>query len=119
VARYALAQFAFTLACAVHFLQVQAHAPVWQSAAYLAFIVASLTGIGGLLEGRRRWVLIEIARLLLATGIVLASGHWFGTGALAEPLRWGIVAVAVASALAALAAYRSLSPAHSPGLPAT
>ena len=111
VAAYSLAQFAVTLACTIHFLQVQAHAPAAQTAAYLGFIVASLAGVGGLLEGRRAWVAAEVARLLFVIGFVLVSQRWFGTDTLAPAARWAIVGIAAVSIPALFAARRSLAPA--------
>jgi alkylglycerol monooxygenase len=112
VAAYAMTQFAITLACAIHFLQVQAYAPAAQTAGYLAFIVASLAGIGGLLEGRRAWAATEIARMLFVIAFVLGTGRWFGTEALAQPARWAIVTIAALSIPAVLAALRHTAPAN-------
>jgi sterol desaturase/sphingolipid hydroxylase (fatty acid hydroxylase superfamily) len=101
VAGYALAQFAIQLGCAVHFLQVQRTAPTAQTAAYLAWIVVSLVGIGGLLDARRGHCAIEIARnAAAAVGVVLA-GQWFGTAALPPAALAAMAAVFAGSALAA------------------
>src|SRR5690606_17419716 len=75
---YALAQFALLLGAAVHFLDVQAHAPMSVVVGYFAWIVASLTTLGVLLEARRAGPWLEAARAALTAAGVVAAQAWFG-----------------------------------------
>jgi sterol desaturase/sphingolipid hydroxylase (fatty acid hydroxylase superfamily) len=118
VRRYALFQFAIVLGFTVHFLQMQRTAPTAEVAGYLAFIAAALVGIGGLLEARRGFVVVEIARHAAMAALVLAAGRWFGTEALAAGAQAAFVGIATASALGAWRAARALRPAARDGLQA-
>jgi sterol desaturase/sphingolipid hydroxylase (fatty acid hydroxylase superfamily) len=98
---YAGVQFAIALACSVHLLQVQARAPAWETAAYLAWTVLALVAVGGLLEGRRTVLPLEIARLVLAAVVVTSTGRWFGTGPISVVAQAATCLAALACAIAA------------------
>ena len=100
VQAYALVQFALLLGAAVHFLGYQAQAPAAALVAYFAWIVASLTTLGVLLEGRRLGAWLEAARAVLtAAGVATAHG-WFGV---ADP--GGTLVIAAAAGWVASAAW--------------
>ncbi len=83
---YALVQFAIVLAVAVHFLQAQAQAPLYESLAWFVWIALGLTTLGWMLEGRRIGALLETARCA-GTGLALFAGQaWpdFAQGAIAS-----------------------------------
>ncbi|MFO1198579.1 MAG: sterol desaturase family protein [Burkholderiaceae bacterium] len=109
---YALVQFVVALACSVHLLQVHARAGTLESAAYLGWTVLSFVAVGGVLEARRAVLPVEVARLALAAGVVLATGRWFGTGALPPILQAALCAAALASAAAAWRVTRAFPPAR-------
>jgi hypothetical protein len=112
VQAYALAQFALLLGAAVHFLQVQAYAPAPVVVGYFAWIVATLTTLGVLLEGRRAGAWLEAARASLTAAGVVVTHAWFG---LDDPgsATAGMMAAAWA-ATAAWAAWLALRPAIRP-----
>jgi len=100
VQRYALVQFALLLGAAVHFLEVQAHAPTPVIVGYFAWIVASLTTLGVLLEARRAGAWLEAVRAALTSAGVVATQAWFGL-----PELDGATAGAAAAGWAAAAAW--------------
>ena len=102
VSLYALAQFAIQLGCAVHFLQLQRTAGAGELSLYLAYIVVSLIGIGGLLEGRRGFVWLELARHVATLAGVVLTGAWFGFPALPAAANVAAIVIPVVS-LAAIA----------------
>jgi len=99
VQAYALVQFALLLGATVHFLGYQAQAPAAALVAYAAWIVASLTTLGILLEGRRIGAWLEAARCALTAAGIAAVQGWFG---LADPGS-AIVAAAAGGWLASAA----------------
>ncbi len=75
---YGLAQFAVLLAMATHFLSLGASANLPVLLAYAGYLLASLYGLGLLMEGRATGRRLELARLLL-TALIPWFGHgWFG-----------------------------------------
>lgn len=75
---YVSAQFLAILAANSHFLKLLATEGNWWNAAYFVFILGSLFCLGGVLESRRTFILLEAARM---TGVVVAAGignAWFG-----------------------------------------
>jgi hypothetical protein len=61
-----------------HFLALLAQQGNWWNAAYFVFILGSLFCLGGVLESRPEFVLLEAARI---AGIAIAAfgpGVWFG-----------------------------------------
>ena len=106
---YALVQFALLLGCTVHLLQMQSRAPVGEVLAYFGYLLLGLAALGGLLEGRRGFLGLETLRHLLTLALVLTTGGWFGVASLAPAAQAAIAGVAVASALAAWRAARTLA----------
>lgn len=70
---YVLANFALLLVPAVHFLMSAATMPIGWSVLYALGIVASLAVLGALLEGGRRAVVLESARVALTAAILLLA----------------------------------------------
>jgi sterol desaturase/sphingolipid hydroxylase (fatty acid hydroxylase superfamily) len=68
---YVLVNFALLLVPAVHFLMTAAAMPLGWSAAYAGGIVANLTVLGALLEGRRGAVALEAARWVVSLAVLL------------------------------------------------
>jgi hypothetical protein len=61
-----------------HFLALLAKQGTWWNAAYFAFLLASLVCLGGILESRRAFLLLEALRM---AGILIPAGVfgvWFG-----------------------------------------
>jgi len=113
VSVYAVVQFAIALGFTVHLLQLHAEAPAVEVAAYAAFVVAALVGVGGLLEARRSFAAIEYARHAAMFALVVGLGRWFGTAPLGAPGAAMLAMVAVLSAAGAWQAARSLTGAGS------
>jgi sterol desaturase/sphingolipid hydroxylase (fatty acid hydroxylase superfamily) len=61
---YAFAQFVFTVAAGIGVLVIASALTVPQAAALVFYLALSLTNVGGLLEGERWSILLELARLL-------------------------------------------------------
>jgi len=93
---YVLAQFALLMAAHSHWLAELAKQPVALSVAYYLFLLASLVALGGLLENRRVFRMLEAGRLILVAAAVLGLGEWFG-GVRDAAARMGIVLAAAAS----------------------
>jgi hypothetical protein len=104
---YALAQFVVLMAANSHFLALlPRQAGLW-NVAYFAFILASLVTLGGVLENRREFVKLEMARAALVCVAVASSGAWFG-GVRDGRVVWAVAGLAGASvALLALTLWRS------------
>ncbi len=75
---YVLVQFAAVLVAHSHFLAVLPKQSLAGNALYFLYLVLSLATLGGLLENRRIFRMIESGRLLVSAGLVLALGGWFG-----------------------------------------
>ena len=75
---YAFAQFLALLAANSHFLALLAKQANWWNAAYFAFLMGSLVCLGGLLESRREFLVLEAARMTGVAAAVLGFGAWFG-----------------------------------------
>jgi alkylglycerol monooxygenase len=93
---YVVAQFAAVLAANSHFLALLSRqAAVW-NVAYFSFLLVSLAILGGLLENRGIFALLEAGRLLAIAAAVLAGG-WFGglrdTGVRAALLTFVVVSL--------------------------
>ena len=74
---YVLAQFAALMAAHSHFLAVLTKQPPAWNVLYFLFLVVSLVVLGGLLENRRIFGILEGARLA-AVSVVVMAGGWFG-----------------------------------------
>jgi sterol desaturase/sphingolipid hydroxylase (fatty acid hydroxylase superfamily) len=75
---YVLAQFAAILVAHSHFLAVLSKQSPAANALYFLFLVLSLAILGGLLENRLIFRVLEGGRLLVSAALVLAAGGWFG-----------------------------------------
>jgi alkylglycerol monooxygenase len=97
---YAMVQFALLLAMATQFLGMAGTAGLPALLAYAAYLVASLSVLGALMEARRWAPWLEGVRLL-ATALVPAwSGQWFGNSHLDGHIALAIAVPFLISALA-------------------
>ncbi len=114
---YALLQAAALIVADDHFLGVLPKQAAWLNALYFLFILAGLVTLGGILENRREFVLLDAARLAITGVAVLAAGSWFGAGR--DPRLVLSIEAFVLVSLAWLAASawfaRQLAPAPLPG----
>jgi alkylglycerol monooxygenase len=78
VSLYGLVQFIAIMIANSHFLALLAKQSGWANAAYFAFILASLVCLGGVLENRREFVLLEAVRMAAIAIASGALGAWFG-----------------------------------------
>lgn len=76
---YVLAQFAVLLAANSQFLALLPKQSAAWNVAYFVYLLLSLALLGGLLENRRIFAMLEAARLLAIAAVVLTGGEWFGT----------------------------------------
>lgn len=93
---YVAVQFLAIMAANSHFLALLARQGSWWNAAYFAFIMGSLFGLGGVLEDRREYLVLEAVRM---AGIAIAAGGagvWFG-GVRDPGVLFSIATFAVAS----------------------
>ena len=97
---YCLVQFALMLGMATQFLALSATAGLPTLLGYAAYLVASLTALGALMEGRRGVRRIEAARVLATAVLPWASGRWFGIAHLDGRLALALLLVFGLSALA-------------------
>ena len=75
---YVLAQFALLMVAHSHWLALlPKQAGAW-NVAYFLFLLLSLVTLGGLLENRRVFRMIEAGRLLAVAIAIVALGEWFG-----------------------------------------
>jgi sterol desaturase/sphingolipid hydroxylase (fatty acid hydroxylase superfamily) len=96
---YVLAQFAILMAVNSHFLAVlPRQSGIW-NVAYFGFILVSLVTLGGVLENRRPFVKLEMARAALVCLAVMASGAWFG-GVRDVRVVWTVGGLAAVSVMA-------------------
>jgi alkylglycerol monooxygenase len=75
---YVSAQFLAIMAANSHFLALLAKPGNWWNAAYFVFILGSLFCLGGVLESRREFVLLEALRMAGIAIAAFAPGVWFG-----------------------------------------
>jgi len=79
LAWYCVAQATLVLAFGTHFLAVAPHWARGPALAYLAWLVLSLWVIGGLTEGRRKFLWLETLRIIMAAAaIVVGLGMGIG-----------------------------------------
>jgi hypothetical protein len=97
---YVSVQFLAIMAANSHFLALLAKQGNWWNAAYFAFLLGSLVCLGGVLESRREFVLLEAMRMAGIATAAGVSGTWFG-GVRDSRVILSIVVFALAS-LAAL-----------------
>lgn len=97
---YCLLHFGLLLAMAVHFLGLAVLGIDRGVLLYALYLVASLTVLGALMEGRRAGRWLELLRLLGTALLPVALGRWFGVAALEPALGWAVLAVYGISAAA-------------------
>ena len=102
---YVAAQFALLLVAHSHFLALLPRQSTGWNLLYFLFLVASLILLGGILENRRVFALLEGARLAATAAAVLALGAWFGN-LRSDAARAAIVTAAVVSLMWLVAAWR-------------
>ncbi len=93
---YAAVQFLGVMAANSHFLALLAKQGTWWNLAYFGFILGSLLCLGGVLESRREFLLLEAVRMAGIAACTLGGGVWFG-GVQDARVVMGIGAFAVAS----------------------
>ena len=96
---YVLVQFAAIMIANSHFLALLPQQGGWWSLAYFAFILSSLICLGGVLENRRAFTILEALRMAAIALATPALGGWFG--GIAEP---GIILSIIVFAMGSLAA---------------
>jgi sterol desaturase/sphingolipid hydroxylase (fatty acid hydroxylase superfamily) len=74
---YVLVQFAALLVANSHFLALLPKQSLAWNASYFGFLLLSLVLLGGLLENRRVFAMLEAARLAAVAAVVIAAGGWF------------------------------------------
>jgi alkylglycerol monooxygenase len=75
---YGFMQFVALMAANSHFLALLPKQSAAWSVAYFLFILVSLVCLGGVLESRREFMLLEALRLTATALAVLTLGTWFG-----------------------------------------
>jgi len=75
---YALLQVILLVAADDHLLKVLPAQHGWLNALYFLVILSGLVTLGGILENRREFVLLEFGRMAAVGATVLLSGAWFG-----------------------------------------
>jgi hypothetical protein len=75
---YGFVQFVALLAANSHFLALLPKQSTGWNVVYFLFILVSLVCLGGVLESRREFIMLEAVRLTATALIVLAAGTWFG-----------------------------------------
>jgi len=93
---YASIQFLVVMAANSHFLSLLVKEGTWWNAAYFLFILGSLLCLGGVLESRREFLMLEGARMAGIALVTGASGAWFG-GVREPAVVFSITAFALAS----------------------
>jgi alkylglycerol monooxygenase len=103
---YVLMQFAALLAAHSHFLAALSHQSLAGNLLYFGFLLLSLVLLGGLLESRRIFWILEAVRLTGSAAAVLFVGEWFG-GLRDAASRMAILGFALLSLALLLTACRS------------
>ena len=76
---YIAVQFGALLAANSHFLALLPKQALGGNLLYFGFLAASLVILGGLLENRRMFLVIEAGRLVSIAAVVMLTGGWFGS----------------------------------------
>jgi sterol desaturase/sphingolipid hydroxylase (fatty acid hydroxylase superfamily) len=93
---YVLAQFAIVLAAHSHWLALLTKETAAANVVYFVFLLGSLAVLGGLLENRRVFAMLEAARQTGIAVVVIAAGGWFNLhdgAARAAILCWSMASV--------------------------
>jgi len=75
---YCLAQFTMTMHTTTHFLLSAPSASLTSSGLYAIWLFAGFWIVGGLLEQKRKFIVLESLRLMLGAAMVVYSPMWFG-----------------------------------------
>jgi sterol desaturase/sphingolipid hydroxylase (fatty acid hydroxylase superfamily) len=75
---YVLVQFGALLVSHSDFLAILPKQPTAFNVIYFLFLLLSLVLLGGILENRRIFLVLEAGRLLAVAAVVVAAGGWFG-----------------------------------------
>jgi hypothetical protein len=75
---YVLVQFVALLVSHSDFLAILPKQSTAWNVLYFLFLLLSLVLLGGILENRRSFLVLEAGRLLAIAAVVLAAGGWFG-----------------------------------------
>ena len=110
---YVLAQFVAIMVANSHFLALLPKQSTGWNVAYFGFILVSLVTLGGVLENRREFAMLEALRLAGVAGALFTMGAWFGN------LRDARVVLAVAAFAVVSMAGLWLASRRQPGVPAT
>src|SRR5450432_28059 len=110
---YVLAQFVAIMVANSHFLALLPKQSTGWNVAYFGFILVSLVTLGGVLENRREFAMLEALRLAGVAGALFTMGAWFGN------LRDARVVLAVAAFAVVSMAGLWLASRRQPGGPAT
>jgi hypothetical protein len=76
---YIAVQFGVLLAANSHFLALLPKQALGGNLLYFGFLAASLVILGGLLENRRMFLVIEAGRMVSIAAVVMITGGWFGS----------------------------------------
>ncbi len=105
---YVLVQFIVLTLSNSHFLAVMPKQDAPLNVLYFGFIAVSVVALGGLLENRREYIVLEAIRLVATAGCVAISGSWFG-GVRDLRVVWVVAAFSVLSLAALLVASRRIA----------
>jgi sterol desaturase/sphingolipid hydroxylase (fatty acid hydroxylase superfamily) len=75
---YVLVQFSTLMVANSHFLAVLPRQPLAANVAYFVFLMLSLVTLGGLMENRPEFLLMDGLRMAATGATVLVFGGWFG-----------------------------------------
>ena len=75
---YCLAQFTITMHTTTHFLLSAPTANLLSSTLYALWLFAGFWIVGGLLEQKRKFIILESSRLILGAAMLVYSPMWFG-----------------------------------------
>jgi alkylglycerol monooxygenase len=75
---YAVVQLAVLIAANSHFLGLLPKQGAAFNILYFLFILGGLITLGGILENRREFLILEAARVAIAGIVAVAAGSWFG-----------------------------------------
>jgi alkylglycerol monooxygenase len=93
VSLYGLAQFTALMAANSQFLALLPKQGLAMNVVYFVFIMFSLVCLGGLLENRREFVVLEAGRMMAVAVATLAVGSWFGGVQAIWPAGWALVSL--------------------------
>ena len=109
---YCGVQFTVVLLVTTHFLNAHSTLPLKTTLMYALWLGAGLWIVGGLMEKRAFYQVLEVFRLLATAAFVALSGTWFGIPALPGAIQGVIVAAALVSLLGLWVTYKHPSASH-------